>query len=180
MPRINIVDEANADLRTKAVLAKVRSRGGEDWNVLKALAHNPAALEGHLALSGALRKSGLRDEEHEVIAFEVAHHNGCHYCVPAHVHVARSIGMASEVVDSLSAGELCEADGEVAILQELVRAILATKGKLGDADFGRFKDAGFDDARMVAILAVIGIYTWFNYFNRLAGTELDDFLQPLV
>lgn len=180
MPRIDIVDEANADARTKAVLAKARRGGSENWNVLKALAHNPAALEGYLDLSGALSKSGLSDEEQEVIAFEVAHHNGCHYCVPAHFHVARSIGMADDVVDSLAAGELCKTDREIATLQELVRALMATKGKLSDGDFARFHNAGFDAARMVAILAVIGIYTWFNYFNRLAGTELDDFLRPVA
>ena len=50
--------------------------------------------------------------------------------------------------------------------------------KLGDEEFRAFQDLGVPPAKMIAVVAEIAHCTLTNTFNRLAQTDLDDFLEP--
>lgn len=177
-PRIPPVEETEADEKVRALLEKVRREWGRDWNLVHALANNPAVLEGFMALNAAQAASGLAEAERELISLETARANGCPYCVPAHRYVAHELGMDDAVMDAVARGETLEGDGPAALLQRLVRRLLATGGKLEDAEFEAFREQGVAPEKMIAVVGEIALCTLANTFNRLAGTELDDFLLP--
>ena len=135
-------------------------------------------LEGLLALSAAQGRSGLSDAERELISIEMSRVNGCHYCVPAHRFVAAEIGFDREVMDTAARGEDLAGDGPEAVLLRLVRRIAATGGKLDDGEFRAFQDQGISPEKMIAVIGEMAVCTITNTFNRLAQTELDDFLAP--
>ncbi len=177
-PRIGPVAEAEADEKVRALLQRVRSEWGRDWNITGALANNPAVLEGLLALEAAQARSGLTEAEREIVSLELARANDCHYCVPAHRYVADQLGMDRATVQAIARGETLEGDGPEAVLQRLVRRLAATGGKLEEAEFRAFRDQGITPEKMIAVIGQIALCTLTNSFNRLARTELDDFLAP--
>ena len=54
---------------------------------------------------------------------------------------------------------------------------MATRGKLTDEEFRSFQDQGVTVPQMIAAVAEIARCTLTNYFNRLANTDLDPFLE---
>lgn len=178
MARIAPVDEGQADDRTRALLERIRTDWGRSWNVAGGLANNPAVLEGFMALSRAQSRSGLTDAERELVAIEMARVNGCPYCVPAHRFAAAEMGLDRAAMDRASCGEDLPGKGPEAVLLRLVRRLAATGGKLGDGEFQAFQDQGVTPAKMIAVIGEMAVSTLTNTFNRLADTDLDDFLAP--
>ena len=178
MARIEPVRESEAEGKTAGLLAKIREDWGQSWNVIGGIANNPAVLEGFIALTAAQMKSGLSEAERELIDIEMARANGCHYCVPAHRFVAAESGFDREMMDAAARGEDLPGEGPEAVLLRLVRRLVATGGKLDDAEFQAFQDQGIAPAKMIAVIGEIALCGITNSFNRLAGTELDDFLKP--
>ena len=85
MSRIHVpatVDAAPAAARPQ--LAAVGKQLGTVPNLFRLVANSPAALEGYLAMSGALAKGSLPAPTRERIALAVAEINGCAYCIDMH------------------------------------------------------------------------------------------------
>ena len=47
------------------------------------------------------------------------------------------------------------------------------RGGVADTDLEAVRRAGFDDAAIVEVVANVALHVFTNYFNRLAGTDLD-------
>lgn len=178
MARIEAVSDAAATPDQEAALKLVTRAWGQPWNITRAMAHNPAILEGFMALHGTLGRAGLSKQDREVICMEMARHNGCHYCVPAHRCATDQAGVDKVLIERIARGETLEGNERPAVLQRLVRRLLETGGKLGNEEFDSYQAAGFDHGQMIAVVADIAHCTLTNMFNRLAQTELDDFLEP--
>lgn len=55
----------------------------------------------------------------------------------------------------------------------LARAIVEARGHVSDADVGAAHDAGLSDAEIAEVTAHVALNVFTNYFNSLAGTEVD-------
>lgn len=175
MPRIPIVDRDAIDTDTRALLEAIS--GAQRWNVFEGIANHPPTLRAMNALRTAI-DAGLDTREQEVLAIEIARYNGCGYCLPAHRYVCHEIGMDAGDIEALTRGELLEHAPDLRLLQQFVRAILECKGHLGDDAFAEFQGRGLDAEKMIVILAEIALYTLLNYYNRLAGSEIEPEVQP--
>ncbi len=85
MPRIPtpaLISDAPAP--SQPLLEAVKKQLGSAPNMFRLISNSPAALEGYLALSGALNKGALPAQTRERIALAVAEINGCNYCLSAH------------------------------------------------------------------------------------------------
>lgn len=178
MPRIAPVDREQLDDETRMLLHS-RAAGDKRWNVIETVAQSPATLRAMLALSDSLDDS-LSHIEQEVIAMEVARHNGCSYCLPAHRYISDQYGMDQADIDTVTRGELLEHIPELSAIQRFVRTVLATKGKLNDDEFNRIRACGVGDRKMIVIVSEIALYTFYNYFNRLAKTDIEDVVLPYI
>ena len=180
MPRIPLVTRDSIDATT----AKMISDGeGADWdgvwNVTKTLANAPAALEIFFAIHRAMPRSSLSRKEREVIELSMAVINGCHYCVPAHIKGARDGGLNEADIKAIVEGQTV-AQPRLRLIQELLHALIETKGRLTDEDFDDFQERGVTSQQMIDVIADIAHCTLTNYTNRLAGTEFDSFLEGVT
>ncbi|WP_342018543.1 carboxymuconolactone decarboxylase family protein [Methyloceanibacter superfactus] len=80
MPRIQPLDPAAADDRTKTLLDGVKKKLGTVPNFMKTMAHAPSSLAAYLAFSGAAAEGKLPVDLRERIALATAQTNGCDYC----------------------------------------------------------------------------------------------------
>lgn len=134
--------------------------------------NNPEVARGFMGFWQAIQRAGMSPMDHEVICFEMAAQNGCHYCIPAHRASARRRKLDMALLERIAAGEVLEGESRPAVLQRLVRRMVAVRGGLDDAEFAAAR-AQFSDAELIAIVADIAHCMFTNTFNRLARTEID-------
>ncbi|MCH7880384.1 MAG: carboxymuconolactone decarboxylase family protein [Proteobacteria bacterium] len=179
MPRIKPVNRNQLDPETRSLL-KTKSGGDEArWNVFEGVANNAATLRGIFGLSDSINQ-GLSSLEQEVVAIEMARYNGCGYCLPAHRFVCNELGVEQADIDAMTRGELLTQQPQLMVIQQFVRTALNKKGNLDDKEFAVFQSRGINDEKMIVILSEIAFYTFMNYFNRLAGTEIEEQVLPHV
>ena len=176
MARIPPVREADADPASAALLAEIREEWGASWNVVHTIANSPAILRMFRAIHTSLEKTGLGRLDREVIDLQMAVTNGCHYCVPAHIKVARESGLAEDDIKAIVEGGECPT-ARCRLVQELTLRLVATRGKLEDGEFASFQERGITPRLMIEVIGEIAHCTLTNYTNRLAGTEPDAFLE---
>jgi uncharacterized peroxidase-related enzyme len=138
-------------------------------NVLAAYAHRPEKLRAFALMYNDLMlgDSGLTKLEREMIAVAVSSRNRCWYCQVAH-------GAAVRVLSGEPAlGEAMVMNWRVAPLSDRQRAMLAfaekattASAEIEEADRQALRDAGFSDADIWDIAAVVG---FFSMSNRMAS-----------
>lgn len=115
--------------------------------------NSPAAVKGYLAMNGALSSGVLPFPVRERIAILTAEFNNCTYC--------------------LSARDAKSVDPHVQAVLTLALAVLQDRGQRGDAAVRAAHDTGVTDAEIAEVVANVALNVLTNYFNELAGTELD-------
>src|SRR5262249_58036407 len=86
----------DAPAPSRPLLEAVKKQLGVVPNLFRLVANSPAALEGYLALMGALNKGKLPAPTRERIALAVAELNGCSYCLSAHSYLAKNLANPRE------------------------------------------------------------------------------------
>lgn len=172
MPRILPIIPAEADEETAATYEAVRPAfGGKLPNLIQTFARSPAAINGFLALSGALGKGRLTRKQREIVALAAAQFNECHYCLSAHSAAGKMVGLSAEQIIEARQGRASEAlDHALAVL---ARKIVETRGQISDADLAMARGAGVDDGLVVETIANVVVNIFTNYTNNVAQTEVD-------
>ncbi|MDQ8182190.1 carboxymuconolactone decarboxylase family protein [Pelagicoccus sp. SDUM812005] len=171
MNRIKLIEEQAATPSTASLYKAVQAKLGLVPNMVKALGNSVAALEGYLALSGAVSKGSLRPTTREKIALLLAESNQCEYCLRAHALIGGSLKIPTEELADARKGVSPDAK-EQAILN-LAQAIVETRGAVDDDTFATVKRAGVSDEEIAEVTANVAVNIYTNYFNRLAQTEND-------
>ncbi len=171
MPRIQPVDPALAEGKTQELFQEVQSQLGMVPNLMKTLGRSPVALEGYLNFTSALGKGVLSPKLQENIAVAVAGLNQCGYCASAHTAIGKKVEVeASELLKNLL-GE--SDDSQTSAVLSFVKTVVKKRGRISEVELESIRAAGFSDAEIVEIIGHIGINTFSNYFNNIAGTTID-------
>ncbi len=171
MARIQALEPNQADPKSRELFAAVEKKMGRVPNLLKGLGNSPAALEAYLALSGAVGGGTLSTKLREQIALATAGVNGCSYCASAHTAVGKSLKVdADELTRNLSGQS---SDPRTAVVLSFVQSVLATAGHVADEELEAVRAAGFTDGEVAEIVTSIALNVFTNYFNGVAGTEID-------
>jgi uncharacterized peroxidase-related enzyme len=161
-----------APAQSHAGLEAVNRQLGFVPNLFRVVANSPAALEGYLAMSGALAKGALPAPTRERIALAVAELNGCAYCLSAHTLLGRNVARLDDgemAANRRGGSHDPKADAAVRFAVRVARE----RGHVGDVDLQAVRLAGYDDAQIVEIVQHVALNTWTNYINEVAGTEID-------
>lgn len=163
------------DAKSQELLAGVKKMLGGTPNLFTTLAHSPAALGVFVGALGALGNSKLSGGLREQIALTVAGANGCDYCASAHT----ALGKMNKISEGELAQNLQTKSGDAKTQAALVfaRKIVEARGHVSDADVQTVRAAGYGESEIVDMVAVTCINIFTNYFNHIAGTEID---FPLV
>ncbi|AIT81797.1 carboxymuconolactone decarboxylase family protein [Novosphingobium pentaromativorans] len=173
MPRIpQPATIADAPEASRPLLEAVIKQLGSAPNLFRLIATSPQALEGYLALSGALGKGALPAATRERIALAVAEINGCGYCLSAHAYLGQKFARLDEAEIAANRSGASNDPKADAAVRFAVR-VAATRGHIGDAEFSAVKLAGYTDAQIIEIVQHVALNTWTNSFNNVFQTEID-------
>lgn len=171
MSRLAIPTREDAPEASQPLLDAVYAQLGVVPNLFRLIAKSPATLAGYLGFSGALQKA-LDVKTRERIAIAVAEVNGCDYCLSAHTYLGLNFAKLSpeEVALNRKGGSTDpKADAAVRFAAKVAR----DRGHVGDTELGAVRLAGFTDAQIVEIVALVAENVFTNFLNEVVQTEID-------
>ncbi len=170
MQHINRVDIKNAGSAQPLVDA-VQKQMGTVPHIFATMANSAPVLEGYLAFNGALSSGVLSAALKEQIALTVAGQNECDYCASAHTFLAQHTGLGdAEIRQNLAAKS---SDPKTRVILGFVKEIVSKRGVVDPLSIESVKGVGVTDSEIVEIIAHVGMNIFTNYFNHIAGTEID-------
>ena len=173
MPRIPTpatVDAAPS--ASQPLLEAVKKQFGVVPNLFRLVANSPAALEGYLALSGALSKGRLAAQTRERIALAIAEVNGCTYCLSAHTYLGKNLAKLDDAEIAANRNGASNDPTAAAAVRFAVK-VARERGHVDEDDVHAVKAAGYDDGQVIEIVLHVALNTWTNYINEIAKTEID-------
>ena len=171
MPVIKPVTMETANEDQKKALEGIQAKMGKIPNIYATMAHSPSTLHAVLAYGVNLKKGVLTPREIEAIALAVGENNRCDYCVAAHTVIGKMSGLTDE--ETLEARQGISHDAKMDALLELAVEISEKKGRPLPRVVDAFKAAGYSDAALIEVIAWVAYNAFTNYFNHIAGTEVD-------
>lgn len=171
MSRIAVPSRDAAPSASQRLLDAVGQQLGVIPNLFRLAALSPAVLTGLTGLNGALSKT-LDVKTRERIAIATAQVNGCDYCLSAHTYLGLNLAKISPeeiAMNRKGASSDQKADAAVRFAARIARS----RGKVGDAEVAAVRVAGYNDAQIVEIIAVVAENFFTNLLNNVAGTEID-------
>lgn len=178
MQRIQSVDPKTAQGRTKELLDTVQQSFGVVPNAAKVMANSPAVLESFLTFSNAMGGVKIGAKLHNQVKLNTSETNSCVYCTSILSAVAPSAGLSA---DDILAGRTGNSeDRRIKAALTFANSVLESRGKVGNQQLSKVRDAGFGDPEIVEIVASVVLGCFTNFLNNLADTELDfDRAEPI-
>lgn len=169
-PRIPTVDDHAAPEGCREVFDQLYDAEGLVPNLVRVVANSPAVLRGYQAWTKALEGSSLDEAMRRRIALAVAAHVGANYCVAANRAFGRAAGLSdAEVADAM---RMNSPASEVQAVFCMVRLLLAGD-RIDDCQLNRLRRAGYDDAAIVEIIAVVSTCLFHAMLDRVARVPVD-------
>lgn len=171
MPRIQPVNKDNADPATANLLGTVKKKLGIVPNIIATMANSTAVANAYLGFSQSLSGGSLPARLREQIALVVGETNNCGYCVAAHTALGKGAGLTeAETCDARRAQAKDEKE-EAALV--FAQKVVSERGWISDEDVQHVRQAGYTDGEIGEIVANVALNIFTNYFNHVAGTEVD-------
>lgn len=165
-------DLQTAPAKAVPLLEAVQKQIGRVPNIFGAMANSPAALEGYLALSGALGKGTVPAPTRERIALAIAQYNGCGYCLSAHTFFGRNAARLDDAeITANRNGASNDAKADAAV--RFAVKVAEQRGAVSASDVEAVKAAGYSDAQLVEIVQHVALNVFTNYFNEVFQTDID-------
>jgi uncharacterized peroxidase-related enzyme len=171
MPRIQPLDQNTADPATEALLGSVRKSMGAVPNLIATMARSPAVAGAYLGFAQALSGGTLPRRLREQIALVVGEANACGYCVAAHTASGKRSGLTEE--ETKEARRAASDDEKEQAALAFARKVVQDRGVVADDDVEQLRRAGYTDGEVGEIVANVALNIFTNYFNHVAGTEVD-------
>jgi len=162
-------DQVPAD--SKPTLDAFTKNIGFTPNMMAIFAQSPIAFNAWAALLGSLSKA-LDVKTRDSIGLAVSEVNGCNYCLTVHSFTAEHMAKlpADEVILARK-GHAYDPKREVAI--QFARKVIETRGRVSDSDLRAVREAGYSEANIIEIVALVAMYSLTNFFNNVFDPEKD-------
>ncbi|PBB23311.1 MULTISPECIES: carboxymuconolactone decarboxylase family protein [unclassified Mesorhizobium] len=171
MSRIAIPTREAAPTASQPILDAVNKQLGVVPGLFRLVSISPVALAGMTSLSGALTRA-LDVKTRERIALAVAQVNGCDYCLSAHTYLGLNLARISPEEIALNRkGKSSDSTADAAV--HFAARVAETRGKVTDADIAAVKSAGFTEAQVIEIVAIVAENFLTNLINNVAETDID-------
>lgn len=171
MSRIAVPTREAAPTAAQPILDAVNKQLGVVPNLFRLAALSPAALTAMTGLNGALSKA-LDVKTRERIAIATAQVNGCDYCLSAHTYLGLNLAKISpEEIELNRNGASTDPKADAAV--RFAAKVAQLRGKVSDADLAAVTLAGFSEAQIVEIVAVVAENFLTNLLNNVADTDID-------
>jgi len=171
MPRSATLKPEQAPADSKPTLDAITKNIGFTPNMMATFAQSPIAFNAWAALLGSLSKA-LDVKTRDSIGLAVSEVNGCDYCLTVHSFTAEHMAKlpANEIILARK-GHASDPKRDAAV--QFARKVIETRGKVSDADLKVVRDAGYTDANVIEIVALVAMYSLTNFFNNVFDPEKD-------
>jgi len=157
---------------SKALLEKSTEAFGYIPNLHGVLAGSPGLLEAYKAIHGLFVNSSFDKDELTVVWQAINVEHECHYCVPAHTAIAKSMGVDDAITDALrNKTELPSPKLEA--LRKMTLAMVRKRGNVSNDEIQEFYSAGYNERHLFDIILGLSQKTISNYTNHIAHTPID-------
>jgi len=171
MSTFRSIPPSEASGLNKQLFDGLKNKLGMVPNLAQQLANAPAALKAYLGFGAALSEGKLTGKQREQIAVAVANANHCDYCLSAHNVLGSLQGLTKPELEAAQFGESSDKK-DAAILSFAVK-VVQHRGHLPVEEVETLRAAGVTDQEIVEVIATVGVNIFTNYFNHIAGTEID-------
>jgi uncharacterized peroxidase-related enzyme len=169
--RIRALRLSEAQGEVKELLNQVQAQFGAVPNIFGVAANSQATLAAMLNFFGALSSTKLSKDITERIAVMVAQQNGCDYCLSAHTHIAKSVGVSDSEIRL--AREIKSEDSRIQSVLQFAHSVLVNKGHASNEEWNNLKELGFSDEELLEIVSNVCLNVFTNYINNSSKTEID-------
>lgn len=140
-------------------------------NMMAAFAQSPIAFNAWATLLGSLSKT-LDVKTRDSIGLAVSEVNGCNYCLTVHSFTAEHMArlLADDIILARR-GHANDPKRDAAV--QFARNVIETRGHVNDADLKAVRDAGYTDANIIEIVALVAMYSLTNFFNNVFDHDKD-------
>ncbi|WPU96984.1 peroxidase-related enzyme [Mucilaginibacter sabulilitoris] len=171
MPRTKALNPEEVPAESKPTLDAFTKNIGFTPNMMATFAQSPIAFNAWATLFGSLSKA-LDVKTRDSIGLTVSEVNGCNYCLTVHSFTAEHMAKlpADEIILARK-GHATDAKRDAAV--QFARKVMETRGNVSDADVSSVRDAGYTDANVMEIIALVAMYSLTNFFNNVFDPKKD-------
>src|SRR4051794_33419275 len=171
MPRSAALKPEQVPADSKPTLDAITNNIGFTPNMMAMFAQSPIAFNAWVALLGSLSKV-LDVKTRDSIGLAVSEVNGCNYCLTVHSFTAeRMAKLPAEDIVLARKGRARDPKRDVAV--RFARKVIESRGHVTDADMQAVRDAGYTDANVMEIVALVAMYSLTNFFNNVFNPDQD-------
>jgi len=106
------------------------------------------------------------------IGLAVSEVNGWDYCLGVHSSPAEHMAkMPADDIILARKGHASDSKRDAAV--QFARQVIESRGKVSDADVQVVRDAGYTEANVIEIVALVAMYSLTNFFNNVFDPEKD-------
>ncbi|MCP9235237.1 carboxymuconolactone decarboxylase family protein [Lewinella sp. JB7] len=168
--QVHTVDSAPA--ASKPLLEDSLKAFGYIPNLHGTLAESPKLLEAYKTLHELFAGSSFDKDELTVVWQTINVEHECHYCVPAHTAIAKSMKVDDAITDALR-NRLPLPTAKLQALHTLTLAIVRNRGRLSPDELAAFYAAGYEKRHVLEIILGLSQKVISNYTNHIAETPVD-------
>ncbi|MEM5583508.1 carboxymuconolactone decarboxylase family protein [Roseibium sp. AS2] len=172
MTDFTLYDETNAPEDSQPLLAKSKAAFGMVPGLHAVMAEAPGLLEAFQRVHELFANSSFDKDEQTVVWQTVNVENACHYCVPAHTGIAKSMNVDDAITDALR-NETALPTPRLEALRDFTLKLVRQRGNLSDADVQAFLDAGYTRRNILEVILGYSQKVMSNYTNHIADTPVD-------
>ena len=179
MTDFQLHDETTAPEGSDVLLAQSRKSFGMVPGLHAVMAEAPGLLEAYKTVHELFANSSFNKDEITVVWQTVNVENACHYCVPAHTGIAKSMGISDEITEALR-NEMPLANAKLQALRDFTLSVVRDRGNVDNSKVQAFLDAGFTKRNILEVVLGYSQKVMSNYTNHLAHTPIDDPFQKFA
>lgn len=172
MTEFTLHDASTAPDASKPLLENSLKAFGMVPGLHAVMAESPELLEAYQRVHELFQNSSFDADELTVVWQTINVENNCHYCVPAHTGIAKSMKVDDAIIDALR-DESALPNARLEALRTFTLQLVRQRGELDDADVQAFLDAGFTQRNVLEVVLGYSQKIMSNYTNHLAKTPVD-------
>ncbi|MEJ8840019.1 carboxymuconolactone decarboxylase family protein [Ramlibacter sp. AN1133] len=171
MPRSTLPTPEQVPAASKPTLDMFTRNIGFTPNMLATFATSPVAFNSWATLLGSLSKT-LDVKTRDAIGLAVSEVNGCDYCLTLHSYMAEHMAkLPPDEIILARRGHATDPKRNAAV--QFARKVVDARGKVSDADLQAVRDAGYTDAHVMEMIALVALFSLTNFFNNVFDPEQD-------
>ena len=171
--------EDTAPDASKPLLANSKKSFGMIPGLHAVMAEAPGLLEAYKTVHELFVNSSFDKDEITVVWQSVNVEHACHYCVPAHTGIAKSMGVSDEITDALR-NKTPLPNARLEALRTFTLSVVRDRGNVDGSAVQAFLDAGFTKRQILEVILGVAQKVMSNYTNHLADTPVDKPFQKFA